>query len=98
MLDGCLRITDQTVCVKSQFTLHAINQLFLLLFLYFTAGGAPELATEFKFLAKGGRDLGRDVIGRCNLTALLEPGHEKTAEFLAENNIIVVASLPCYRY
>ncbi|XP_033645886.1 uncharacterized protein LOC117305188 isoform X1 [Asterias rubens] len=59
-------------------------------------GGAPELATEFKFLAKGGRDLGRDVIDRCNLTALLEPGHEKTAEFLAENNIIVVASLPCY--
>ncbi|XP_022088369.1 uncharacterized protein LOC110978040 isoform X1 [Acanthaster planci] len=59
-------------------------------------GGAPELAGEFKFLARGGRDLGREVIDRCNLTALLEPGQEDTAEFLAKNKITVIASLPCY--
>jgi radical SAM/Cys-rich protein len=33
---------------------------------------------------------------RCNLTILNEPGQEDTAEFLAENKIEVIASLPCY--
>ena len=41
--------------------------------------------------------MGRKVIDRCNLTALLEPGQEDTAEFLANNGITVIASLPCYR-
>ncbi|XP_070558787.1 uncharacterized protein [Ptychodera flava] len=59
-------------------------------------GGAPELCQEFRYLAKAGRELGRQVIDRCNLTALLEPGQEDTAEFLAENQIQVFASLPCY--
>ncbi|KAK3101216.1 hypothetical protein FSP39_001832 [Pinctada imbricata] len=59
-------------------------------------GGAPELCTEFRRLAKGGRDLGKEVIDRCNLTSLLEPGQEDTPEFLAENKIHIVASLPCY--
>ncbi|XP_077994375.1 uncharacterized protein LOC144448095 [Glandiceps talaboti] len=59
-------------------------------------GGAPELCQEFRYLAKSGRDLGRQVLDRCNLTALLEPGQEDTAEFLAENQIKVIASLPCY--
>jgi radical SAM/Cys-rich protein len=33
---------------------------------------------------------------RCNLTILNEPGQEDTAEFLAENQVEVIASLPCY--
>jgi radical SAM/Cys-rich protein len=33
---------------------------------------------------------------RCNLTILLEPGHEDLADFLAANSVEVVASLPCY--
>ncbi|XP_033751849.1 LOW QUALITY PROTEIN: uncharacterized protein LOC117335775 [Pecten maximus] len=59
-------------------------------------GGAPELCDEFRYLAKGGRDLGKTVIDRCNLTSLMEPGQEDTAQFLAENEIEIVASLPCY--
>lgn len=59
-------------------------------------GGAPELCAEFRFLAESASKMGRRVIDRCNLTSLLEPGQEDTAEFLAKNNIEVVASLPCY--
>jgi radical SAM/Cys-rich protein len=36
------------------------------------------------------------VIDRCNLTILEEPGHEDLAEFLAEHEVEVVASMPCY--
>ncbi len=36
------------------------------------------------------------VIDRCNLTVLLESGQEDTAEFLADNKVEIVASLPCY--
>jgi radical SAM/Cys-rich protein len=36
------------------------------------------------------------VIDRCNLTILFEPGQEHTAEFLADQQVEVVASLPCY--
>ena len=36
------------------------------------------------------------VIDRCNLTVLHEKGQEDTPEFLANNNIEIVASLPCY--
>ena len=40
--------------------------------------------------------LGKIVIDRCNLTALLEPGQEDTPEFLAQHKVHVIASLPCY--
>ncbi|MDZ7696237.1 MAG: arsenosugar biosynthesis radical SAM (seleno)protein ArsS [Deltaproteobacteria bacterium] len=36
------------------------------------------------------------VIDRCNLTVLLEPGFEDLATFLAQNEVEVVASMPCY--
>jgi len=39
-------------------------------------GGAPELAPCFRMLVSRARRLGRRVIDRCNLTVLLEPGHE----------------------
>lgn len=59
-------------------------------------GGAPELCDQFKHLAIGGRTIGKDVIVRSNLTALLEPGQEDTAQFFADNGLHVIASLPCY--
>lgn len=59
-------------------------------------GGAPELSGEFRRLVHGARALGREVIDRCNLTVLHEPGQEDTAEFLAEHQVRIVASLPCY--
>ena len=59
-------------------------------------GGAPEMNPNFRFLVQGARSLGRAVIDRCNLTVLFLPGQEDLAEFLAEHEVAVVASLPCY--
>ena len=59
-------------------------------------GGAPELNPHFRALVRGARSLGRHVIDRCNLTVLYEPGQERTADFLAEQGVEVIASLPCY--
>lgn len=59
-------------------------------------GGAPELNPNFRSLISRARALGKHVIDRCNLTILLEPGQADTAEFLADNKVEVVASLPCY--
>lgn len=59
-------------------------------------GGAPELNRHFRRLVQAARALGVHVIDRCNLTILSEPGQEGLAEFLASNQVEVVASLPCY--
>ncbi|GAA4098852.1 arsenosugar biosynthesis radical SAM (seleno)protein ArsS [Zhongshania borealis] len=59
-------------------------------------GGAPEIHEDFRYLVAEARAAGVHVIDRCNLTILFEPGHEDLAEFLAENQVEVVASLPCY--
>ncbi|MCP4878471.1 MAG: radical SAM/Cys-rich domain protein [Gammaproteobacteria bacterium] len=59
-------------------------------------GGAPEMNPMFRKLVLAARELGINVIDRCNLTILQEPGYEDLAEFLAENEVQVVASLPCY--
>ena len=59
-------------------------------------GGAPELNPSFRFLVKEARKRNKIVIDRCNLTVLLEPGQEDLPDFLAENKVRVVASLPCY--
>lgn len=59
-------------------------------------GGAPELNPNFRILVAGARALGRRVLDRCNLTVLLLPGQEDTAQFLADHGVHIVASLPCY--
>jgi radical SAM/Cys-rich protein len=59
-------------------------------------GGAPELHPHFRELVSRARALGVQVVDRCNLTILLEPGHEDLADFLARNRVQVTASLPCY--
>jgi radical SAM/Cys-rich protein len=59
-------------------------------------GGAPEMHQGFRKLVQEARAAGINVIDRCNLTILFEPGYEGLAEFLAENEVEVVASLPCY--
>jgi radical SAM/Cys-rich protein len=59
-------------------------------------GGAPELSPHFRRLVVAARLMGVRVIDRCNLTILSEPGHEDLAEFLAQQGVEVVASLPCY--
>jgi len=59
-------------------------------------GGAPEMNPSFRYLVERSRQLGKHVIDRCNLTILVEPGFEDLGEFLAANEVHVVASLPCY--
>lgn len=59
-------------------------------------GGAPELNPHFNYLVTAARRRGLAVIDRCNLTVLFEPGQQDTAQFLADNRVKVVASLPCY--
>jgi radical SAM/Cys-rich protein len=59
-------------------------------------GGAPELNPHFRHLVTEAKKLGLEVIDRCNLTVLFEPGQEDLAAFLASNNVRIVASLPCY--
>jgi len=68
---------------------HAIHTLDL-------TGGAPEMNPHFRYLVAQARDRGLKVIDRCNLVILLEKGFESTAGFLAENQVEIVASLPCY--
>lgn len=59
-------------------------------------GGAPELNPNFRRLVVAARRQGIQVIDRCNLTILNEPGQEDLADFLAENGVEIVASMPCY--
>lgn len=59
-------------------------------------GGAPELNPYFRNLVRQARALNLQVIDRCNLTILEEPGHEDLAEFLADAQVEITASLPCY--
>jgi len=59
-------------------------------------GGAPELHEEFRLLVRQARALGVHVMDRCNLTVLFEPGQEDLAQFLADQKVEVVASMPCY--
>ncbi len=59
-------------------------------------GGAPELNAHFRRMVAAARALGVQVMDRCNLTILEQPGQEDLAEFLAANTVEVVASMPCY--
>ena len=69
-------------------------------------GGAPEMNEHFHYLVTAARALDGErlaaglkpieIIDRCNLTVLLEPGQEDLAQFLADHKVRVVASLPCY--
>jgi radical SAM/Cys-rich protein len=61
-------------------------------------GGAPELSPHFRRLVTAARRLDVNVIDRCNLTILSEPGQEDLAEFLAAERVQIVASLPCYSF
>jgi radical SAM/Cys-rich protein len=59
-------------------------------------GGAPELSEFFRELVETARASGCHVIDRNNLTIVEEPGFEWLPEYLARNEVEVIASLPCY--
>src|SRR5688572_28930002 len=59
-------------------------------------GGAPELNPYFRMLVTAAHDMAVHVMDRCNLTILHEPGQQDLSRFLKENEVEIVASLPCY--
>ena len=59
-------------------------------------GGAPELHPRFRELVIAARKADVTLRDRCNLTILFEPNQEDLAQFLADNHVEIVASLPCY--
>jgi len=59
-------------------------------------GGSPEMNPEFRRLVTSARALGVTVMDRCNPTILVEPGYEDLPQFFADNDVLVVASMPCY--
>src|SRR5262249_32942065 len=59
-------------------------------------GGAPELSEFFRYFVETSREAGCRVMDRCNLTIIEEPGYGDLPEYLAANEVEVVASLPCY--
>ena len=62
-------------------------------------GGAPEMIPDFKYLIREVKKQKqpRHIIDRCNLVILLEPGYEDLAKFMADYQVEVVASMPCYK-
>ncbi len=59
-------------------------------------GGAPEMNPLFCEMVIQATKLNKRVIDRCNLTILLAPGYQELPEFLANHQVEIVASLPCY--
>jgi len=60
-------------------------------------GGAPEMNPHFEYLVEQCRIRNRHVIDRCNLTVFYVKGKSHLPEFLAEHEIEIIASLPCYQ-
>jgi radical SAM/Cys-rich protein len=59
-------------------------------------GGAPEMNPHFACLVTKAREAGRRVVVRTNLTIFFEEGMERLPEFMSDNSVRVIASLPCY--
>ncbi len=59
-------------------------------------GGAPELSEHFRFLVETARACGCHVIDRNNLTIIETEAFGWLPEFLAANEVEIIASLPCY--
>ena len=61
-------------------------------------GGTPEMIPDFRRIVQEVRNLPtpRKVIDRLNATIIEEPGYEWVAEFLAGNEVEIIASMPCY--
>ena len=59
-------------------------------------GGAPEMLYGFRPLIQAAREQGKEAIARSNLTIYFERGYEDIPEFFAQQQVRVVASLPCY--
>lgn len=72
--------------IKKNATIHTVD----------LTGGAPELNPWFRSFVAIVTKMGKKIIDRCNLTILFEKGQENTAQFLAQQQVHLIASLPCY--
>jgi radical SAM/Cys-rich protein len=59
-------------------------------------GGAPEMLYGFQPIVETAKRLDKEVIVRSNLTIYFELGFEYIPEYCAQNQLRIVASLPCY--
>ena len=59
-------------------------------------GGSPELNPNLKRFIKALRKTGKNIKVRTNLTVCSEPGMEIYPAFYRDNEVQLVASLPCY--
>lgn len=77
---------DQVLALADAANIHTLD----------LTGGAPEMHADFRYLVRTARDRGIEVIDRCNLTILEDSAYADLAEFLAAQQVNIVASLPCY--
>ena len=59
-------------------------------------GGAPEISEFFRYFVETAKSVGAHVIDRNNLTIIETKSHAYLPEYLAEHEVEIVASLPCY--
>lgn len=59
-------------------------------------GGSPEMNPHFQYLMRQAKNLGVHLMDRCNPTIIEEAGYDWVPGFLAEHEVEVIASLPCY--
>lgn len=59
-------------------------------------GGAPEMNNNFIYIIENLKNFAKKIIVRTNLTILDTKEYEHLPEFYAQNNITLIASLPCY--
>jgi len=62
-------------------------------------GGTPEMIPDFRRLVETVRrfDQPRRVMDRLNATIIDQPGYEWVPGFLCENQVEIIASMPCYQ-
>jgi radical SAM/Cys-rich protein len=59
-------------------------------------GGAPEINLNFKRFVSALCKIDRPVQVRSNLTVMCEPGFEDLPQFMQENEVGLIGSMPCY--
>jgi radical SAM/Cys-rich protein len=81
-----LEVLDQTFDFIKKYQIKTVD----------LTGGAPEMHPKFIEIIETLHEMGVKVIDRCNLTIINEPGYENLANKMAENEVKIVASMPCY--
>ncbi|MFA6163930.1 MAG: arsenosugar biosynthesis radical SAM (seleno)protein ArsS [Methylobacter sp.] len=81
-----LKTVEQVLALAQAANIHTLD----------LTGGAPEMHPDFRHLVTTARERGIKVIDRCNLTILEDQRYVGLAEFLAEQQVEITASLPCY--